>query len=106
MTTRLKTFGKWGLALVIAAFVISLATVAVFPDLNVEASAQSSGAWSSVLVIIALVIALLKQIISFIGFLTFAIKVLLVVAFVVVLIGVGLLAFRAMKGGGKTSDKG
>lgn len=101
MTTWLKTFGKWGLAFVIGAFLISLATVAIFPDLGVEASAQASGPWSSILVIIALIISLLKQIISFISFLTFAIKVLLVVAFVAVILGVGLLAFRAMKGNRK-----
>lgn len=104
MTNWLKTVGKWGFAFVIATFAISLITVAIFPDINVEASAQSSGAWGSILVLIALAIALLKQIIAFIGFLTFAIKILLVVSFVAVFLGVGLLAFRAMKGNRKTSD--
>ena len=104
MPTWLKNIGKWGLALISVTFVIGLIGVAVFPDINVEASAQSSGAWSSILVIIALVITLLKQIITFIGFLTMAIKIILVIAFVGVLLGVGIMIFRAMKSKRKPSD--
>lgn len=56
---------------------------------------KAAGKWGSILVVIALVISLLKQIIAFVGFLTFAIKILLVVAFVAVFALVGYLVFRA-----------
>ncbi len=51
--------------------------------------------WSSVFVIIALVIALLKQIIAFIAFLTTAIKFLVIFAFIAVFLSVAYLVFRA-----------
>jgi hypothetical protein len=54
-----------------------------------------AGKWGSILVLIALAIALLKQLIAFIGFLTFAIKALIVVAFIVVFAVVALLVFQA-----------
>ncbi|MGC2237798.1 MAG: hypothetical protein WA584_16660 [Pyrinomonadaceae bacterium] len=56
---------------------------------------KATGVVGSVLVILALVIAFLKQIIAFIGFLTFAIKILVVIVFVALFIGVGLLVLRA-----------
>jgi predicted membrane protein len=42
----------------------------------------TSGRWGGILTIIILVIALLKQLIAFVGFLMFAIKVAIVLAFV------------------------
>ena len=57
---------------------------------------KAAGVGGSILVILALIITFLKQIIAFIGFLTFAIKILLVVAFVAVLLGVGIMVLRAM----------
>ncbi len=56
---------------------------------------KATGVVGSILVILALVIAFLKQIIAFIGFLTFAIKILVVIVFVALFIGVGLLVLRA-----------
>lgn len=56
---------------------------------------KTAGLLSAIFVILTLVITLLKQIIAFIGFLTMAIKVLVVIVFVVLLIGVGLLVLRS-----------
>ncbi len=53
--------------------------------------------WGSIFVIFALIISLLKQIIAFIGFLTTAIQVLVVLVFVALFLGVGLLVFRAFR---------
>ena len=56
---------------------------------------KAAGLLSTLLVILTLVITLLKQVIGFIGFLTLAIKVLVVIVFVVLFIGVGLLVLRS-----------
>ncbi len=56
---------------------------------------KATGKWGSILVIIALVITLLKQLIAFIGFVTGAIKLLIILVFVAVIIGVGFLALKA-----------
>jgi len=58
---------------------------------------KAAGKWGSILVIIALIITLLKNLIAFIGFLTFAFKVLIILVFVAVLVGVGFLVLRAFK---------
>ena len=50
--------------------------------------------WGTVFAILALIVTLLKQVIAFIGFLTFAIKVLVVLAFVALIVTVGLMIFR------------
>ncbi len=57
----------------------------------------SADKWGSIFAIVALVITLLKQIIAFIAFLTAAIKLFVVLIFVVLLLGVGLMVLRAMK---------
>ena len=57
---------------------------------------KATSKWGSILVLVALVIALVKQLIAFIGFLTFAIKILIVLAFVVLFVAVGFAFFRAM----------
>ena len=62
---------------------------------------RATGKWGSILVLVALVIALVKQIIAFIGFLTFAIKILIVLGFVALFLGVGFLIFRAWSEGRK-----
>jgi hypothetical protein len=56
---------------------------------------KATGVVGSILVILALVIAFLKQIIAFIGFLTFAIKIVVVIVFVALFIGIGILVLRA-----------
>lgn len=58
---------------------------------------RAAGKWGSIFAILALIITLLKQIIGFIGFLTFAIKVLIVMAFAAMFIGVGLMALRTFQ---------
>lgn len=58
---------------------------------------KAAGKWGSILVLIALAITLLKQLIAFIGFLTFAIKILVVLVFVAVLLGVGIMVLKGMK---------
>lgn len=57
--------------------------------------AAATGGWGSILVLLALVIALVKQIIAFIGFLTFAIKAVIVLAFVALILAVGIMIFKA-----------
>ncbi len=51
--------------------------------------------WGTVFAILALIVTLLKQIIAFIGFLTFAIKILVVLAFVALIVGVGFMVIRS-----------
>jgi multisubunit Na+/H+ antiporter MnhG subunit len=57
---------------------------------------RAAGAWGSILVILALVIYLLKALIAFIGFLTGAIKILIILAFIFLIIGVGLMVLRGL----------
>lgn len=56
---------------------------------------KGAGIVSSILVIIALVITLLKALIGFVSFLALAIKVLIVIVFIGVFVSVGFLMFRA-----------
>ena len=65
---------------------------------------KAAGKWGSILVIIALVITLLKQVIAFIGFLTGAVKLLIVLAFVAVIVGVGFLVFKGISDSRKNSQ--
>lgn len=58
---------------------------------------KAAGKWGSILVIIALIITLLKQLITFVGFITAAIKILIVLAFIAVIVGVGFLVFKGLK---------
>jgi len=58
---------------------------------------QAAGKWGSILVLIALLIAFLKQLIAFIGFITFAIKIAIVLAFVALIIFVGLMVLKGFK---------
>lgn len=58
---------------------------------------KAAGVGATILAILALVITLLKQIIAFIGFLTMAFKILIVLAFVVVIAGVGFVIFRSFQ---------
>ena len=56
---------------------------------------KTAGWLGSILAILALIIALLKQVIGFIGFLTMVIKIGVVLFFVLLFLGVGLLAYKA-----------
>ena len=57
---------------------------------------KAAGKWGSILVIIALIITLLKNLIAFIGFLTFAFKILIFLLFAAVIVGVGYLILRGI----------
>lgn len=60
--------------------------------------------WGTVFAILALVVTLLKQIIAFIGFLTFAIKILVVLAFVTLIVGVGFMVIRSWNASRQPKD--
>ncbi len=65
---------------------------------------KATGKWGSVLVILALIITLLKQVIAFIGFLTAAIKIIVILAFVVLFIGVGMIVLRTWNNNRKARE--
>ncbi len=56
---------------------------------------KAAGKWGSVFAILALVITLLKQIIGFIAFLTTAIKIFVVLIFILLFVGVGFVVLRS-----------
>jgi len=56
---------------------------------------KGAGVVGSLLVIIALVIALLKALIGFVGFLALAVKIIIVLAFLTLFACVGMMLFRA-----------
>ena len=58
---------------------------------------KAAGWGGSVLIIIALVITLLKQLIALIGFVTGAIKLLIIIAFVAVFLIVGVLVLKGIQ---------
>jgi hypothetical protein len=55
---------------------------------------RAAGVGSSLIVLIALMIAFFKQIITFIAFLTGAIKILIVLVFVALIIGIGYMVLK------------
>ena len=57
---------------------------------------KAAGIGGSLLIVIALVIALLKSLITFVGFLTFAFKILIVLVFIAVIVGVGFLILKSI----------
>jgi hypothetical protein len=65
---------------------------------------KAAGKWGSILVIIALVITLLKQLIAFIGFITGAIKILIVLIFIALIVGVAFLIFKGWQNSRKHRD--
>lgn len=65
---------------------------------------KATGKWGTILVILTLIITLLKQIIAFIGFLTAAIKILVVLAFVILFVAIGLVVFRTWNSTRKTRE--
>ncbi|MEZ5307719.1 MAG: hypothetical protein R2684_11300 [Pyrinomonadaceae bacterium] len=66
------------------------------------AGIKVAGWTGSILAILALIIALLNKIIGFIGFMTMIIKVGVVLLFVALFLGVGILAFRTWQSGKKS----
>jgi len=57
---------------------------------------KAAGKWGGIFVLIALLITLVKSLIAFVGFVTIAIKILIVVAFIVLILGVGYLALKGL----------
>ncbi len=97
MPNWIKTTGKWGAVALGLFLFMGLGFVAFFPELSNDISAQADGKWGSIFVILALIITLLKQIIGFIGFLTTIIKIAIILFFVAIFLGVGLLILRTWK---------
>jgi hypothetical protein len=57
---------------------------------------KAAGIGSSLLVVITLLIVLLKSLIAFVGFLTGALKILIVLVFIGVIVGVGFLILKGI----------
>jgi multisubunit Na+/H+ antiporter MnhG subunit len=58
---------------------------------------KAAGIGGSLLALIAVIIVFLKSVIGFIGFMTFAIKILIVLLFVVLFLGVAALVLRGIR---------
>lgn len=65
---------------------------------------KAAGKWGSVLVILALIVTLLKQVIAFVGFLTMAIKFIVIIAFVGLIVGIGFALLRTRSDNRQTKD--
>jgi hypothetical protein len=65
---------------------------------------KAAGVGGSILVILALVIYLLKTIIAFVAFLTGAIKIMIVLAFILMLVGVGFMVLRGLSDRRRSKD--
>jgi hypothetical protein len=57
---------------------------------------KAAGIGGSLLALIALLIVLVKSLIAFVGFVTFAFKILIVVVFGAILLGVGFLILKGI----------
>ena len=65
---------------------------------------KAAGGVGSILVLIALLIAFMKSIIAFIGFITVAIKILIVLVFVALIVGIGYMILKGWKESRKIRD--
>ncbi|MEP6848253.1 MAG: hypothetical protein ABI999_05305 [Acidobacteriota bacterium] len=65
---------------------------------------RAAGWGGSLLVMIALIIALLKQLIAFIGFITVAFKIIIILAFIAVIGTVGFLVLKGFQNSRKHKD--
>ncbi len=65
---------------------------------------KATGKWGSIAVILALIVTLLKQVIGFIGFLTMAIKFLIVLVFIVLIVGIGFVVLRSLNANRKAKE--
>ena len=57
---------------------------------------KAAGIGGSILALIALLIVLVKSLIAFVGFITTAIQILIVVVFAAIILGVGFLIFKGI----------
>lgn len=65
---------------------------------------KATGVIGTIMVILALVITLLKQIIAFIGIISFVVKAFVVLAFVTVFLLVGLMVLRTFRENRKNKE--
>ena len=65
---------------------------------------KAAGIGGSIMAILALVIYLLKTIISLIAFLTGALKILVILVFVAVLVGIGFMVLKGWNEARRTRD--
>ena len=65
---------------------------------------KGAGVVSSLLLIIALVITLLKAVIGLVGFVALVVKILLILAFIAVFAGVGFMVLRSWQEHKKTAQ--
>lgn len=56
---------------------------------------KAAGKWGGILVVIALMITLLKQLIAFLAFITGAIKLLVILVFVALILAIGFMLLRS-----------
>jgi hypothetical protein len=65
---------------------------------------KSAGIVSSIMVLIALAITLLKMLIGLVGFISVAFKILVVLVFAALIVAVGLMILKSWKTGRKSKD--
>jgi uncharacterized protein YqhQ len=65
---------------------------------------RATGKWGSIFVILALIVTLLKQVIAFVGFLTMAIKFIVIIAFVGLIVGIGFALLRTRNTNRQTKE--
>ena len=99
MSKCFKNTAKWGAVVLGILFVGGIVFAGFFPETSADLAAQSDSKWSVIFVILSLIVTLLKQIITFIGFLTTILKVGVVLLFVAVFLGIGLMLLRTWKSG-------
>lgn len=56
---------------------------------------RATGRWGGILVLVALLITLVKQLIMLIGFVTAAIKIIIILVFVALILSVGFVLLKA-----------
>ena len=65
---------------------------------------KAASRWGGILMLIALMITFLKQLIAFIAFLTGAIKLFIILVFVLLIVAVGLMVLKGLKGNRKSAE--
>ncbi len=65
---------------------------------------KAAGIGGSLLVLVALVITLLKTAIGFFAFITLAIKIIIALAFILLIVGVGFLVFKGFQNNRRNKD--
>ncbi|NJM53717.1 MAG: hypothetical protein HC846_10210 [Blastocatellia bacterium] len=66
---------------------------------------KATGIIGTILALVVVVIAFVKQLIAFIGFLTFAIKAVIVLGFVALFLGVGVVVLRSWSNSKRQKEK-